>query len=147
MHRTKLTLANICGGAVQEKIDRAMEKVARNILDPNTSNKEKRVITLKITFSPKEDDIENIHVNAEVYTKLSMENGVSTDMFMSTDIGTNAVQIMEHRRGEIRGQLDFSDLEGFAEIEETMPARLNMETGELEEPEPGTVLDFRKKKA
>ena len=77
MHRTKLTLANICGGAVQEKIDRAMEKVARNILDPNTSNKEKRVITLKITFTPKEDDIENIHVNAEVNTKLSMENGVS----------------------------------------------------------------------
>ena len=44
MHKEKLTLATICGGAVQEKVDRALEKVARNILDPNVVPDKKRII-------------------------------------------------------------------------------------------------------
>ena len=36
MHKERLTLATIGGGAVQERVDRALEKVAKNIMDPNT---------------------------------------------------------------------------------------------------------------
>ena len=133
MHKTKMTLANICSGAVQEKVDRAMEQVARNILDPNTSNKEARVITLKITFKPKEDDVENVTVSAAVQTKLAGENGVTTDMFISSDIGGDRIHIMEHRRGEIRGQLDFSDIYG--------------DESEMMDPEEAQqIVDFRRKK-
>ena len=60
MRKEKLTLATIGGGAVQERVDRALEKVARNIMDPNTDPGKKRVITLKITMKPDEDDREDV---------------------------------------------------------------------------------------
>ena len=56
MNDKRLTLANLCDGAVQEKVDRALEKVSNNILDPNTEPGKKRSITLKITLKPKEKD-------------------------------------------------------------------------------------------
>lgn len=66
MQEERLTLASLCGGAVQEKVDRALEKVANNILDPNTDPKKKRVITLKITLKPDESDQEDVQVSADV---------------------------------------------------------------------------------
>ena len=56
MHDERLTLATLCGGAVQERVDRALERVAKNILDPNTDPKKSRSITLKITLKPDKDD-------------------------------------------------------------------------------------------
>lgn len=57
MHEERLTLATICGGAVQEKVDRALEKVTKNIIDPNTDPKKKRSITLKITLKPEKTSV------------------------------------------------------------------------------------------
>ena len=54
----RMTMATLCSGAVQEKVDRALRAVADNILDPNTDARKKRSITLKITFVPNEDDRE-----------------------------------------------------------------------------------------
>ena len=109
MHNERLTLATICGGAVQEKVDRALERVAKNILDPNTDPVKKRSITLKITFRPSEDDNEDVEVSADVSAVLAPELGVTTRFFVSKDLDTEAVTVMEHRKGEIKGQLDFSD--------------------------------------
>ena len=152
MHDERLTLATLCGGAVQEKIDRALEKVARNILDPNTDPKKKRVITLKVVLKPDDEDREDVEVTADVNVTLSPELGVSTKFFVNKDIMNDRVTIMEHKKGEIRGQLDFSDVE--------MPARPNAQayrkTGESDEELEGTrkeaedvgkVVDLRKMKA
>lgn len=76
MHDERLTLATLCGGAVQEKVDRALEKVAKNILDPNTDPGKKRSITLKITMKPDEKDTEDVEVNADVSYTLAPEIGV-----------------------------------------------------------------------
>ena len=145
MHKEKLTLATICGGAVQEKVDRALEKVARNILDPNVVPDKKRTVTLKITLKPSDEDQEDLIVSADVTYQLSPELGVSTNMFVSKDLKNGNITMMEHRRGEIKGQLDFSDVgittEG-EEIEDFDP-----ETGEILQEESATdILDFRKAK-
>lgn len=142
MHKEKLTLATICGGAVQEKVDRALEKVARNILDPNVVPDKKRTVTLKITLKPSDEDQEDLIVSADVTYQLSPELGVSTNMFVSKDLKNGNITMMEHRRGEIKGQLDFSDVGITTEDEPFDP-----ETGEILQEEPATdILDFRKAK-
>lgn len=40
-----LSIENLCGGAVQERINRALRKVSDNILDVNTEAKKKRSIS------------------------------------------------------------------------------------------------------
>ena len=59
-----LSIESLCGGAVQERINRALRKVSDNILDPNTEAKKKRVINLQLTFEPSEDDREDVTVEA-----------------------------------------------------------------------------------
>ena len=138
MHDEVLTMATLCGGAVQEKVNRALEKVARNILDPNTEAGKKRTITLKITLKPDEDDREDVEVSADVTYQLASETGVRTQFFVNQDLQTGKVTVMEHLKGEIRGQLDFSDLE--------MDEDFDPETGEITQEGGETgVLDFRRK--
>lgn len=143
MHKEKLTLATICGGAVQEKVDRALEKVARNILDPNVVPDKKRSVTLKITLKPSAEDQEDVLVSADVSYQLSPEIGVTTSLYVSQDLKSGGISMMEHRRGEIKGQLNFSDVgitTGDDEMEDFDP-----ETGEILQEEPTTdILDFRK---
>lgn len=143
MHKEKLTLATICGGAVQEKVNRALEKVANNILDPNVVPDKKRTVTLKITLKPSAEDQEDVLVNADVSYQLSPEMGVTTSLYVSKDLKNGNISMMEHRRGEIKGQLDFSDVgitTGDEEYEDFDP-----ETGEILQEETATdILDFRK---
>lgn len=110
MHSEKLTLATICGGAVQTKIDRALERVVENILDANTDPKKKRTITLKITMFPNEEDYQDIAVAADVSMQLAPEKRVSTEFFVDRDERTGGITIMEHAEGAIKGQLSFDDL-------------------------------------
>lgn len=156
MHNERLTLATICGGAVQEKVDRALEKVATNILDPNTDPGKKRTITLKITMKPNENDYEDVAVSAEVSYTLAPDIGVQTQFFVNKNLKDGRVTVMEHRRGEIRGQLDFGDIERMME-QQSVPRELDTAARE-EDPAPDrepeetyedgkvtSVLDFRKK--
>ena len=133
--REKLTMATICDGAVQEKVDRALRAVADNIMDPNTDANKKRSITMKITLQPKEDDREDVAVSVEVTKSLAPETGIRTQLFITKDIESGAMTIQEHQRGMIKGQLDFGDMEAmYDEVEEP------------DEPEApaGEVLDFRR---
>ena len=50
----KLTLASMCAGGVQERIDRALAKISDNILDLNTDAKKKRVLDVKIILMPEQ---------------------------------------------------------------------------------------------
>ncbi len=143
MHKEKLTLATICGGAVQEKVNRALEKVANNILDPNVVPDKKRTVTLKITLKPSAEDQEDVLVNADVSYQLSPEMGVTTSLYVSKDLKSGNISMMEHRRGEIKGQLDFSDVGITTEDEEYED--FDPETGEILQEETATdILDFRK---
>ena len=51
----RLTLGNLCGGAVAEVFERELNEVLENILDPNTDPQLKRVITMEVRLKPYED--------------------------------------------------------------------------------------------
>lgn len=74
----KLTLASMCAGGVQERIDRALAKISDNILDLNTDAKKKRVLDVKITLTPNEDDREDVSVEVQTSVKLVPEMGLKT---------------------------------------------------------------------
>lgn len=44
----ELNLANLQNGAVIERVDLELQKIARNIQDPNTDPQKARTLTLKI---------------------------------------------------------------------------------------------------
>lgn len=55
MEETIISLATLNGGAAVEAFDAELKKVVANIADFNTLPKEKRSITLKVTFAPSDD--------------------------------------------------------------------------------------------
>jgi len=84
----ELDLAQFAGGAVQEKVNAAMDAVGRNIKDPNIPWKGKREITIKIIFEPDESRDMPI-VTSSVKTKLVEEKEVGTRMVLqNTEDGT-----------------------------------------------------------
>lgn len=82
MAKEILTLASMCGGGVQERINRALAKISDNILDPNTEAKKKRVLTVKIELTPSEDDREDVVVDISTAYKLAPEVGLKTQLFV-----------------------------------------------------------------
>lgn len=122
----KLTLASLFGGALQEKVNRALYKVAENILDPNTAAKAKRTVTIKLSLLPNEKDREDVLIHADVTYALAAEEGVASSMYMQKDIDTGRVTVAEYQRGEVKGQLDFGDIGLFDDEEE-----VDTETGEI----------------
>lgn len=109
----KMTLETICGGAVQEKIDRAIEQVSENILDPNTDQKKKRSITLTLSFEPLSEDRDEIGVSADITVKLAQETGLATRFYLSKDLRSGKLEVTEIQKGQIKGQLSFGDMEDF----------------------------------
>lgn len=124
-----LTVENLCGGAVQEKINRAIKKVVDNVLDPNTDAKKKREITLKLVFTPNEDDREDVAVEAHVAVKTASESGVTTQLFVTKDPGNGKIEVSEYVKGQIKGQMTLDEM--------------GLLVQEGEEPRKG-VVDFRK---
>lgn len=118
--KSRLTLANLCGGAVQEMVDRALDAVGKNITDPNMDPKKVREVNIKIKLAPREDDPEDVKVGVFVTKTLAAEQPVKTDFYVTKDLKTGSVSIQEHRRGEIKGQMSLDDMEEF-----------DLETGEI----------------
>lgn len=134
----KLTLASMCAGGVQERIDRALAKISDNILDLNTDAKKKRVLDVKITLVPNEDDREDVSV------KLAPEMGLKTQLFINKDFRSGVTTLTEHSKGAIKGQLTLDDC-GMSmnpeEVEEEKPVTAeelgcDPETGEVIEKQP-----------
>lgn len=115
----KITLENLCSGAIQEKVNRALYRAANNILDPNTDHKKKREVNIKITLLPNKDNVEDVMVSADVSVKLAQELPVGTMFYLDQDLTDGTVSIVEYDKGQIRGQISFNELE---EIDDTQPA-------------------------
>lgn len=147
-----LSIENLCGGAVQERINRALKKVSDNILDPNTNSKKKRSLSIVLTFIPDEDDREDCTIEANVSMKLVPEEGVKSQLYISKDLRNGIITITEHVKGQIKGQMSFDDL-GFAmdDTADTADTAEDLgcdpETGEIiEKPDKTEIVDFRKVK-
>lgn len=61
-----LTLENLGDGAAVELFEAELEKVSKNIMDPNTEAKAARSITLKVSFKPDENrDLATVGVSVQ----------------------------------------------------------------------------------
>lgn len=63
-------LQELVGGALQEKFQRALENVLENLQNPNTPYKNKRGITIKMTFEQNESR-DDVKVGIDVQEKLA----------------------------------------------------------------------------
>lgn len=67
---SKVELQEVVGGALQEKFDKAFQRVIENLQDPNTSFKMKRKITIQMDFVQNEAR-DDVHVEVNVVEKLA----------------------------------------------------------------------------
>lgn len=115
-----MTLTTICGGAVEEKFQRALSDVTRNILDPNTDQKKKRTITIRLTLSLSKTDVGAIDVKADVTKKLEPHKAAKTSLLIDMEPGGDSVRLIEHAPGQVPGQMgleDFTAAQPFTEDE------------------------------
>lgn len=141
MARERLTLANMCSGGVQERIDRALAKVSDNILDINTDAKKKREVHVKIVLTPNGNDREDVTVNVQTSIKIAPETGLETQLYISKDIHNGTVQLTEHAKGQIKGQLTLDDCGMSMEPEEEMQNAEELAEELGCDPETGELLD------
>lgn len=135
----KVSLQELTGGALQEKFDHAMDVVVGNMQDPNTPWKNKRSITIKLTFEQNEDR-DDAAVSISVETKTAPVKPIVTRMDIGKDLETGEVYAHEYG-SQVRGQMAFtSSTENPAQL--MIDGRpVDAGTGEIKEPE--NVVDFR----
>ena len=135
----RVNLETFAGGALQEKFDDAMEKVLQNMTDPKTPWKNKRKITVEVTFEQNEDR-DDSSVNVSVIPKLAAVKPVETRMAIGRDLATGKCYAEEYGN-TVRGQMSFDDLQRPEDVV-VDGKTVDPETGEIKD---GTtqVVDFR----
>lgn len=136
----EISLQELAGGALQEKVNQAFEKVMQNMQDPNTPWKNKRKITVGITFAQNEDRTD-CTCDISVDAKLAAVKPVSTKFCTQKDLATGEIYAQEYGPG-IRGQMSFEDMEQSTEDKtvEVDGRIVDTETGEIKG---NSVVDFR----
>lgn len=78
----KKSILQMCNGAFQERADYEMSRLVDNILDPNTSAKAKRKVTITLELCP-DDSRQNIVVNCTAKSTLAPTNPVTTMLYVA----------------------------------------------------------------
>jgi hypothetical protein len=79
-----INIGNICEGALVEGFAIELDKVLKNIMDPSTSFKTKRRITMTVEFSPKEDRVQTM-AEVSFETKLASMIPAVSRIFVGKD--------------------------------------------------------------
>ena len=103
----EINLDDLAGGELGEQFQAAAQKVVENLLDPNTPYKNKRGITIKLTFEQTEQR-NDVTVGVQVETKLSPRSPIKTQMAIGKDLRTKELFVEEYGKG-IRGQIKMDD--------------------------------------
>lgn len=103
-----INLDDLAGGELGEQFQAAANKVIENLLDPNTPYKNKRGITIKLTFEQNEQR-NDVTVGVQVETKLSPRSPIKTQMAIGKDLRTKELFVEEYGKS-IRGQMRMEDL-------------------------------------
>ena len=141
MEAELLSLVEFCGGALQEKTNKAIKQVIENMMDPNTPWKKAREVNIKLTFTQNEDR-DDTQVSVAVTTKTAPSTAIETRMAIGKDLRTGEIFAQEYGK-QIRGQMSLDDLK-LAEPEQVVVGKdvVDTETGEIT----GRVVDFRETK-
>jgi len=73
-----MNIADIARGALVEQVDVEIEKVIKNIIDPNTDIKKKRKITIVLEFKTDDEKRDISEVTFNVKSDLAPQKKVST---------------------------------------------------------------------
>lgn len=103
----EINLDALAGGELGEQFQAAAKKVVENLLDPNTPYKNKRGITIKLTFEQNEER-NDVSVGVQVDTKLSPHSPMKTNLAIGKDLRTKQVYVQEYGR-TIKGQVKIED--------------------------------------
>ena len=132
-------LKNIAGGALQAKFNKAMEAVVANLLDPNTPSKDKRKITIEMTFVTDEERTQ-VASTVSVKQKLAPLHPINTQFGIGKDLKDGGNFIEEYGQ-HLPGQLALNENVN----EQTINGRVvDTDTGEVLE---SKVVDYRKRGA
>lgn len=128
----KVELKDLVGGALQEKFSKSFERVIENMLDVNTSYKNKRKITIQLDFTQNEAR-DDVHCEVAVVEKLAPQAAMSTSFAIGKNLQTDELYAEEYGK-QIKGQMK---LEDYAPKTEEI-------NGDVVDTETGEVVDFRK---
>lgn len=132
-------LKNIAGGALQLKFNKAMEAVVANLLDPNTPSKDKRKITIEMTFVTDEERTQ-VASTVSVKQKLAPLHPINTQFGIGKDLKDGGNFIEEYGQ-HLPGQLALNENVN----EQTINGQVvDTDTGEILE---SKVVDYRKRGA
>lgn len=100
-----LDFEQIADGALRDKVQKELAKIAENILDQNTSHKKKRVLTIQIGFTPNEKrDLLTTSINVKATLAPATES--LTTMLIGQDFNTGKIAMNELHSGT-KGQMYF----------------------------------------
>ena len=123
-------LAQLVGGAVQEKFAKSFERVLENMLDINTSFKAKRSITIKLTFEENEQR-DDIKARVDVSEKLAPQAAIETSFAFGKDLKTGEIMVEEYGK-QIKGQMSLFDT-----------PKLEVVDGDAVDTSTGEIIDLR----
>lgn len=120
-----INMEEFANGAFTVQVNRAMEKVMKNIQDPNTDAKSTRKITVTIAFKPNETR-NFVATGVVAKTSLAPELGAVTTMTCGTNLKTGDIEAVEIG-SELPGQMTFDENTMY----ENETVQADTETGEI----------------
>lgn len=103
----QVDINNLAGGAMAERINRELQKVAENVMDPNTKAEAVRTVTVSIKIKP--NDARQIGTtDIDVKSSLAPAKGVPTSFVFDFDKEGKAVMKELSLSGD-RNQLAVND--------------------------------------
>lgn len=91
-------IAELQEGAIQEKIEKEVERIMSNILDLDTDATKKRKLTIAIDFTPDENR-QVISLDAQVKSALAPQVSVATTMLAGRNMDTGFIEARELNSG------------------------------------------------
>ncbi|WP_438477319.1 hypothetical protein [Streptococcus pluranimalium] len=131
----KLDLSAIGEGGLQEKVDKELEKVFDNILDPNTETKVARKVTITLTMKP-DDARQTVSTAMEVKSTLAPQTGVATTVLVGEKDGKVYANEL---KSTVPGQTYFDDAA-------VLRTDIGQPVEDLEKGVNAAVIDFNKQK-
>ena len=123
----EVRLAELVGGALQEKFQNSFEKVLENMLDINTPYKARRAINIKLSFDQNEQR-DDIKVSIDVTEKLAPQGAIETSFSFGRNLKTGEIMVEEYGK-QIKGQMSLKDFQ--PKLEDTGDGRqVDTKTGE-----------------